>query len=135
MRVFITGACGFIGRALYDRYRADGHEVLGGDLVADPQRSIVAGDVAEAGVWQEHVSGCELVIHTAATVSLRLERPEAVWRANVLGTANALAAAERGGAERFLHFSSVTVFGFEFPDGVDESYPGHNSYAPYPDTK
>jgi nucleoside-diphosphate-sugar epimerase len=135
MRVFITGASGFIGRALYDRYAADGHEVLGCDLVADPQRSIVAGDVAEAGVWQEHVSGCELVIHTAATVSLRLERPEAVWRANVLGTANALAAAERGGAERFLHFSSVTVFGFEFPDGVDESYPVHNTYAPYPDTK
>jgi nucleoside-diphosphate-sugar epimerase len=135
MRVFITGASGFIGRALHARYTADGHEVLGCDLVADPQRGVVAGDVSEPGTWQDHATGCELVIHTAATVSLRLERPEEIWKANVLGTANAIAAAERGGAERFVHFSSVTVFGFDFPDGVDERYPVHNTYVPYPDSK
>lgn len=135
MRVFITGASGFIGRALHERYAADGHEVLGCDLTADAQRGVVAGDVAEPGAWQDHAAGCELVIHTAATVSFRLERPDEVWRANVLGTANAIAAAERGGAQRFVHFSSVTVFGFDFPDGVDERYPVHNTYVPYPDTK
>jgi len=135
MRVFITGASGFIGRALHERYAADGHEVLGCDLTADAQRGVVAGDVAEPGAWQDHATGCELVIHTAATVSFRLERPDEVWRANVLGTANAIAAAERGGAQRFVHFSSVTVFGFDFPDGVDERYPVHNTYVPYPDTK
>src|ERR1700704_624111 len=105
MRVFITGASGFIGRALYERYVADGHEVVGCDLVADPGRGVVAGDVAEAGAWQDHAAGCELVIHTAATVSFRLERPEEFWRANVLGTANVVAAAERAGAERLVHFS------------------------------
>jgi nucleoside-diphosphate-sugar epimerase len=46
VRVFITGASGFIGRALYDRYAADGHEVIGCDLAPDPGRGIVAGDVA-----------------------------------------------------------------------------------------
>jgi nucleoside-diphosphate-sugar epimerase len=135
MRVFITGASGFIGRALYHRYAAHGHEVLGCDLVADPERGVLAGDVAEPGAWQNHAAGCELMIHTAATVSLRLERSEEIWRANVLGTANALAAAERGDVRRFLHFSSVTAFGFEFPDGVDERYPVHNTYVPYPDSK
>jgi nucleoside-diphosphate-sugar epimerase len=135
MRVFITGASGFIGRALSDRYAADGHEVVGCDLAADPGRGIVAGDVAEPGSWQDHVAGSELVIHTAAIVSFRLERPDQVWRANVLGTAHAVAAAERAGAKRFVHFSSVTVFGLEFPDGVDERYPVHNTYVPYPDTK
>jgi len=135
MRVFITGASGFIGRALYDRYAADGHEVTGCDLVADPSRSVVAGDVGEAGGWQDDAHGSDLVIHTAATVSLRSERPEEIWRANVLGTANALLAAERGGARRFVHTSSVTVFGFDFPAGVDERYPVHNTYLPYPDTK
>jgi len=135
MRVFITGASGFIGRALYERYAADGHEVVGCDLAADAHRGVVAGDVGEQGPWQDHAAGCELVIHTAATVSFRLERPEEVWRANVLGTANAIAAAERAGARRFVHLSSVTVFGFDFPDGVDERYPVHNTYVPYPDTK
>jgi nucleoside-diphosphate-sugar epimerase len=135
MRVFITGASGFIGRALHERYRADGHEAAGCDLAPDPARGVVAGDVGEAGAWQDHAAGCELVIHTAATVSLRRERPEEIWRANVRGTANALAAAERGGARRFVHISSVTVFGFDFPDGVDERHPVRNTYLPYPDTK
>lgn len=135
MRVFITGASGFIGRALSDRYAADGHEVSGCDLVADPARSVVAGDVARPGEWQEHAAGCELFIHTAASVSLRMERAVEIWRANVLGTANALTAAERGGAQRFVHFSSVTVFGFDFPDGVDERYPVQFTFLPYPDSK
>jgi nucleoside-diphosphate-sugar epimerase len=135
VRVFITGASGFIGRALWDRYAADGHEVRGCDLVADSARQVVRGDVAEPGAWQDHAVGSELIIHTAAVVSLRMERPEEIWRANVLGTANALSAAERAGAARFVHFSSVTVFGFRFPDGVDELFPVHNTYLPYPDSK
>jgi nucleoside-diphosphate-sugar epimerase len=135
MRVFITGASGFIGRALCDRYAADGHEVSGCDLVADPARGVVAGDVAQPGPWQEHAGGSDLVIHTAASVSLRLERREQIWRSNVLGTANAVDAAQRAGARRFVHFSSVTVFGLDFPDGVDERYPVHNTFIPYPDSK
>lgn len=135
MRVFVTGASGFIGRALCERYVADGHEVRGMDLVADPERDVVAGDVAIAGPWQDHAAGCDLVVHTAAVVSLRTERPHDVWRTNVLGTLHALEAAERGGAARFVHFSSVTVFGFRFPDGVDERHPVAPTGVPYPDTK
>lgn len=134
MRVFITGASGFIGRALHERYVSDGHEAVGCDLVGDLQRGVVTGDVSEPGAWQDHAAGCHVVIHTAALVSLRMERPEEIWKANVMGTVNALAAAERSGA-RFVHFSSVTVFGFEFPDGVTERYPVRNTYVPYPDSK
>jgi nucleoside-diphosphate-sugar epimerase len=135
MRVFITGASGFIGRALYERYQSEGHDVRGCDLAADPLRDIVAGDVAQPGPWQEHAGGCDVLIHTAAAVSFRLERREDVWRTNVLGTRNALEAAERAQATRFVHLSSVTVFGFDFPDGVDEGYPVRNTYVPYPDSK
>ncbi len=135
MRVFITGASGFIGRALRERYTADGHQVLGCDLVVDPERQVVAGDVAEAGAWQDHAAGCELVIHTAADVSFRMEHRERIWKANVLGTANALAAADRGGAQRFVHLSSVTVFGVDFPDDVNERYRVHYTFVPYADSK
>ncbi len=134
-RVYITGASGFIGRALFDRYRADGHEVTGCDLKADPARGIVAGDVAVPGPWQERMAGCEVVIHTAASVSLKMEDAQDTWRTNVLGTAQVVAGAERAGVARMVHFSSVTVFGLEFPDGVDERYPVRNTYIPYPDSK
>jgi nucleoside-diphosphate-sugar epimerase len=134
-RVFITGASGFIGRALADRFARDGHEVRGVDVVADPARGVVAGDVGAPGAWQDHVAGCDLVIHTAAIVSMRGTDPRAVWRVNALGTKHVLDAAARAGAARVVHLSSVTVFGFAFPDGVDETYPTQPNGVPYVDTK
>lgn len=134
-RVFITGARGFIGAALAQRFAARGDEVRGVDVVADPARGIVAGDIAEAGAWQDHAAGCDLVLHTAAIVSMRGTDPRAVWRVNALGTRNVLDAAARAGAARLVHLSSVTVFGFAFPDGVDESYPTAPNGVPYVDTK
>jgi nucleoside-diphosphate-sugar epimerase len=135
MKVFVTGASGFIGRALLSRFAADGWDVGGVDLAADPARGVVAGDIAEPGDWQAAAAGSDVVIHTAAVVSMRGDDPRAVWRVNALGTARALEAARRAGASRFVHLSSVTVFGFAFPDGVDESYPCEPNGVPYVDTK
>ncbi len=137
-RVFITGASGFIGAALAERFAALGAAVRGVDVRADPARAIVAGDIAEPDDWQDHAAGCDLVIHTAAIVSMRGGDPGgggAVWRTNALGTRHVLDAACRAGAARVVHLSSVTVFGFAFPDGVDESYPTRPNGVAYVDTK
>ena len=133
-RVFITGALGFIGRALADRYSADGADVRGVDVRADPERAVVAGDIGAPGEWQRHADGSDLVIHTAAIVSMR-DDPDPVWRVNVLGTRHALDAARDAGAQRFLHLSSVTAFSFDFPDGVTEDHPVRANGVPYVDTK
>jgi nucleoside-diphosphate-sugar epimerase len=133
-KVFISGALGFIGSVLAERYRSDGAEVRGVDVRAEPALGVVAGDIAEAGAWQEHASGCDLVINTAAYVGFGGELDQ-VWRVNVLGTRRMIDAAARGGAERFVQFSSVTTFGFEYPDGVDETYPVRLTGNPYPDSK
>jgi nucleoside-diphosphate-sugar epimerase len=53
----------------------------------------------------------------------------------VRGTHNVLTAAKRAGARRFIQLSSVTVFGNDFPDGVDESHPVRLLGVPYVDTK
>jgi nucleoside-diphosphate-sugar epimerase len=133
-KVFISGALGFIGSVLADRYRSQGAEVRGVDVRADSALGVVAGDISEAGAWQQHVSGCDLVINTAAYVGFGGKLDD-VWRVNVLGTRRMLDAAAQGGAERFVQFSSVTTFGFEFPDGVEESYPVRLTGNPYPDSK
>jgi nucleoside-diphosphate-sugar epimerase len=133
-RVFLTGALGFIGRALADRYRSDGAEIRGVDLAADPERGVVAGDVTRPGEWQEHAEGCDLVVHLAARIGFGGTHDE-FWPVNVAATRHALDAAVRGGADRFVHTSSITVFGNEFPDGVDEAYPVRPTGAPYVDTK
>jgi nucleoside-diphosphate-sugar epimerase len=133
-KVFISGALGFIGSVLGERYRAAGAEVRGVDVRADPERGVVQGDIAEAGPWQEHVAGSDLVINTAAYVGFGGDLDD-VWRVNVLGTRRMIDAAQRGGAERFVQFSSVTTFGFDYPDNVDETYPVRLTGNPYPDSK
>jgi len=47
----------------------------------------------------------------------------------------ALDAARDGGAERFVHISSVVTFGLDFPDGVDERHPVRTTGVAYVDTK
>lgn len=130
--VFITGACGFIGRRLTEHYRERGVEVRGVDVL--PAEGVVGGDVTQPGAWQEHARGCDLFIHTAAVLTLAGD-PAAVWDVNVLGTRRALDAAVAVGASRFLHFSSVLAFSWTFPDGVDERHPVRPNGAPYVDTK
>jgi nucleoside-diphosphate-sugar epimerase len=132
--IFLTGALGFIGRAIADRYAAEGWEVRGVDLTADPERGVVAGDVTRPGDWQDHAAGCEVVVHLAARLGLGGTHDE-FFPINVMATRHALDAAVRGGARRFVHTSSIVTFGNDFPDGVAESYPVRPTGTPYTDTK
>jgi nucleoside-diphosphate-sugar epimerase len=133
-RVFITGALGFIGRVLADRYAAEGAEVRGVDVRADPERGVVAGDVTEPGDWQAHAEGCDLVLHLAAILGFG-GRYDDFWRINVAGTRHALDAAVRGGATGFVHTSSIVVLGDEFTGEADERTPVRGTGRPYTDTK
>lgn len=137
MKVCITGAHGFIGGCLAERYRAIGAKVVGVD-VADAAAGtswVVPGDVAEPGDWQRAAKGCDLVLHTAAIVNntAPLDR---CWGVNVLGVRRVLDAAVAGGVPRFVHLSSVRAFSdVDFPDGVEESWPVRPDGHRYVDTK
>lgn len=134
-RVFITGALGFIGRTLSERFAAMGAEVRGVDVKASADGAVVAGDIRSGGEWQKHAEGCELVIHTAAVVS-NTAPPDLFWEVNVLGTRRVVEAAARSGGERLIHFSSIRAYSdSRFPDGVDETYPVRPDGHLYVDTK
>ncbi len=134
MKVFVTGALGFIGRALLERYRAAGAEVAGIDRQADATLGVGAGDVLEPDSFRDGLRGCDFVFHTAAVVS-NVASEEAFWRVNVLGTRRLLEACAAQGVGRFVHLSSVGAYGFDFPDGVDETYPLRPNGNHYVDTK
>lgn len=134
-QVFITGANGFIGRAITRRLQADGVTVRGVDAEADPAAGIVAGDISKPGDWQDALAGSDLVIHTAAVVSNAVDA-ETTWRVNVLGTRHVVDAAAAAGVERLVHFSSVRAFSdLQYPDGVDEHWPVRADGNAYVDTK
>lgn len=117
--VFITGASGFIGRALAQRYRDLGVDVRGMDLRADLANNVVAGDLTRPESWAEHAKGCELFINTAAVVSL-----SASWQqysdASARGVRNCLDVAVASGAKRFVHFSSIAALGWRCKGVADE---------------
>lgn len=120
--VFITGASGFIGRALGERYRALGAEVRGMDLRADEANGIVAGDLSKPEGWAKHAEGCELFINTAAVVSTNA--PWQLYRdVTIQGVRNALDVAIAGGAKRFVHYSTVAALGYEYSGDADEKQP------------
>ena len=133
-KVFVTGALGFVGRAILARYRELGAETIGLDLHADPAAKVVAGDVSKPEAWQEHIAGCDLVIHTAAVVTNNVTRAEA-WRVNVLGTRRVLDAAIYAEVQRFVHLSSLAAMRYILKDRADESAPVMPTGNPYVDTK
>jgi nucleoside-diphosphate-sugar epimerase len=133
-RVFITGALGLIGRRLAERYRDSGAEVSGVDIRPEPELGVVAGDLTSRGPWEEAAAGAELVIHTAARLGMESDA-HGFWRVNVVGTRNALDAAVRGGAQRFVQLSSIVAFGFDVPRDVEERHPVRPNGVPYVDTK
>lgn len=133
-KVFITGASGFIGRKLAERLEANGVATCGVDMVADPSRGVVAGNIAEAGDWARTLEGCDLVVHTAAIVAMTASK-KAAWTVNVNGTRRVLDAAVAARVARFVQISSVAAFGWDFPESATEEWPLMPNGNSYCDTK
>ncbi len=133
-KAFLTGANGFIGRALVERLRALGAEVAGVDLQLGDDPAVVQGDVTAPGAWQDLLAGCDLVVHTAAVVGM-YSSPRGYWEANVVAPRLVLDAAAAAGVARFVHLSSIVVFGFDFEGQVDERTPVRPNGVHYVDTK
>lgn len=134
-RVFITGARGFIGRALAERFRRAGSEVTGVDIEASGDGTVIAGDITRPGDWRDAMAGADVVLHTAAVVSNAVPLARC-WDVNVLGTRRVVEAAAAHGAGRLVHLSSVRVYSDrDFPDGVDETWPVRTDGHAYVDTK
>lgn len=131
--VLITGASGFIGKALARDLRARGVDVVGVDVRGDGD-SVVAGDIGDPEAWGYLLDRVQAVVHTAALVTNAMSDDE-MWRVNVLGTRNLAAAAVRHGVRRFVHVSSIVVYGNAAIGELDEEHPVHAHGGSYVLTK
>jgi nucleoside-diphosphate-sugar epimerase len=128
MTVFITGGSGFVGLNLIEQLLARGDRVVSFSLTPPPERAMasfqdlpgtlqhVDGDVCDAKAIDDALarSTARRVIHAAViTAGTERERrePAAIVATNIQGTVNALDAARRRGAERFVYLSSASVYG------------------------
>lgn len=141
----VTGANGFVGRALVARFAELGAHVRGVDVAADPERGVVAGDITTPGAWCSLLDGCDLFVHTAAVMTNNVD-PALAWHVNVVGTRRLLDAAADAEVGRFVHVSTMGVARFaqiqtdaveRFNPGqeLDEHWPLMPVGNPYTDTK
>ena len=137
----ITGAAGFIGRAVAERLVGEGVEVVGLDVNPNGEELVtsvggqwVQASTVEAEAMREAFQGATGVVHTAAIVS-DFGRMEDFVDVNVRGTRNVLDAAEAHGINSVVHLSSVASWGYDFTRSPrDESFPRRQG-VPYVDTK
>ena len=97
MRLFLTGATGYIGTALCLRLRAEGHEVRALVRATSPARALALlreigvatfeGDLRDRFSMREGMSGADRVIHAAAELDLAAT-DEGMAGANVEGSEN-----------------------------------------------
>ncbi len=113
-RVFVTGGTGFVGRALIQALRAEGHIVRclvrrGSEPSLKGLEAIerVEGDVLSQQSLHDAMSGCDAVIHLVGIIREHPARAISFERLHVDATLNVLAAATAVGVRRVVHMSAL----------------------------
>lgn len=132
MRIFVTGATGFVGGHFVERALASGHEVSGiyhsetpdKRAFADQLRSLGAvlqrASILDPGALAPLMQGANCVCHFAAAFRESGVDDEHFRRLNVAGTESAVRAAAAAGVQRFILCSTAGIYGQRLPQVVDE---------------
>jgi nucleoside-diphosphate-sugar epimerase len=116
MRIFLTGATGYIGSAVLDSVVRAGHEVTA--LVRDPEKGerfglrgvkAVVGELSKASSYVTKAEGCDAIIHTALEPSKRGPKVDRQAIDNLLAAASRRAA--DGKPATFIYTSGMWVLG------------------------
>ncbi|MEX5362121.1 SDR family oxidoreductase [Pseudomonas guariconensis] len=124
--VLLTGASGFVGKAILELLLAQGHTVVAAlrkepsDL--DPRVKVARFDGLDSSTdWRASLAGVGTVIHSAARVHVMNETDAdpltAFRKVNVNGTLNLARQAVAVGVKRFVFISSIKVNGEGTPKG------------------
>ena len=124
MKVFLTGATGFVGHHVAHALAAEGAtlrmlvrktsklenlEGIAGDTHV--------GDLSDPESLKPALDGCDAVVHVAADYRLWIPDPKSMYRANVDGTRELLRMARDAHVPRFVYTSSVATMRFR-TDGL-----------------
>ncbi len=130
MKIFITGATGYVGHQLALALAQQGNCVHA--LVRNPGSDriprhdnikLFVGDVTNRNTLTPAISGCDVVYHTAAFVGLWAKEAAIFYEVNVEGTRNVLETALEQGIKKIVYTSSCGVMGPSLHEPRSESDP------------
>ncbi|MDQ3400463.1 MAG: NAD-dependent epimerase/dehydratase family protein [Chloroflexota bacterium] len=145
MRVFVTGATGFVMGAVVRQLRARGDPVVA--LVRDPGHAaalagigceLTPGDLSDPSAISAALTGCDAAIHGAAIYEIGVsgKRRDEMFEANVNGTERVLAACRDARIGKAVYVSTIAAFGNTRGRVVDETYSHDGRYtSAYDETK
>jgi nucleoside-diphosphate-sugar epimerase len=120
-RLLVTGASGFVGRAVVERCVADPRwrvrAAVRGNAAVIPEGAQAAhvGDIGPDTDWRDTLDRVDVVVHAAARVHMMSDAAadplDAFRRVNVAGTLNLARQAATAGARRLVFISSIKVNG------------------------
>src|SRR5688572_6092146 len=120
MRVFLTGASGFLGRAITEALSARGNAVVGLSRSGHAPRGAeaVTGDLSQPGDWQAALADCDAVVHLAgepvAGKRWTDEHKQAIRRSRSEGTRQVVAAMAAASRPRVLvSASGIDYYAFD----------------------
>src|SRR5579859_1693187 len=139
--ILVSGANGFLGRAVVNRGASDGLRLRAASRQSGKHwpsgvESVLSGDLAAEGDWRAALDGVDAVVNCAARVHVMRDaspNPIAEFRrVNVAGTLNLARQAVDAGERRIIHISSIGVNDaetFAKPVTSDNKPVPHSPYA------
>lgn len=143
MKVFITGATGFIGLQLIEILSKTDHELI--CLVRKSSRvetlrkqgiELVVGDVIDKSSFVDAMQSCDCVIHLANLYEFWVPDKRAYRDINITGTENVMIGALEAGVSKVVHVSSIVVYGKPATAPItEETSVGPRQFSEYARTK
>lgn len=148
MRALVTGGCGFIGSHLAEQLLAEGHEVVIIDNLScgrlanlasfhgHKRLTVINSDIVDREQISPSFTGVDWVFHLAGIADIvpSIERPDAYFENNVVGTLNVLQCARDAGVKRLVYAASSSSYGIPKQYPTPETSPIQPQY-PYALTK
>lgn len=151
MKIFVTGASGFIGSHLVEALASSGHDVTAlvhyngrgewGHLrevsaQAMERVTVRLGDVTDSTLMREMVAGCEVVCHLAALIGIPYSyaAPGSYVNTNIQGTLNIMEACRAANIRRVIVTSTSEVYGTARYTPINEDHP-LQAQSPYSASK
>ena len=115
MKIAITGSTGHIAASLIPLLTKKGYRLRALVYEQEPafdfsNIEIIKGNISQSSSLADLVTGCEIVIHCAAKISINSNHDPSVYETNVNGTMNIFNASKKAGVKKFIHVSSIHAY-------------------------